>query len=59
MPWVPSPPDSAFVVGLHLDTRKSDTLGVVRIPKTVFSMRMEPEGYYSLNVCTESTAAHR
>jgi hypothetical protein len=49
MPWVPSPPDSAFVVGLHLDTRKTDTLGVVRIPKQVFSMRMEPEGYYSVN----------
>lgn len=50
MPYFPSPPDSAFVVGLHLDTRKADTLGVVRIPKTVFSMRMEPEGYWGLNV---------
>jgi hypothetical protein len=50
MPFVPSPPDSAFVVGLHLDTRKTDTLGVVRIPKQVFSMRMEPEGGYSVNV---------
>ena len=50
MPYIPSPPDSAFVVGLHLDTRKIDTLGVVRTPKQVFSMRMEPEGGYSVNV---------
>jgi hypothetical protein len=50
IPYFPSPPDSAFVVGLHLDTRKVDTLGSVRIPKTVYSMRMEPEGYYSINV---------
>jgi hypothetical protein len=50
MPYFPSPPDSAFVVGLHLDTRKPDTLGVVRIPKQVFSFRMEPEGYYSINI---------
>ncbi len=50
MPYFPQPPDSAFVVGLHLDTRKPDTLGSVRIPKQVYSFRMEPEGYYSLNV---------
>ena len=50
MPYIPSPPDSAFVVGLHFDTRKVDTLGSIRIPKQVFSFRMEPEGYYSINV---------
>jgi hypothetical protein len=49
MPYVPSPADSAFVVGVHLNTRVIDTLGVVRMPKVVYSMRMEPEGYYSLN----------
>lgn len=50
IPYFPSPPDSAFVVGLHLDTRKIDTLGSVRIPKQVYSFRMEPEGYYSINI---------
>lgn len=49
MPYIPSPPDSAFVVGLHLDTRKVDTLGIVRTPKIVFSVRMEPEGGWSVN----------
>jgi len=50
IPYFPSPPDSAFIIGVHLDTRKADTLGVVRIPKLVYSFRMEPEGYYGLNV---------
>lgn len=50
MPYFPSPPDSAFIVGVHLDTRKSDTLGVVKIPRVVYSMRMEPEGYYNINM---------
>ncbi len=50
MPYFPSPPDSAFVVGVHLDSRKVDTLGVVRIPRVVYSMRMEPEGYYGINM---------
>jgi hypothetical protein len=49
MPYFPTPADSAFIVGVHLNTRLIDTLGVVRIPKVVYSMRMEPEGYYSLN----------
>ncbi len=50
MPYFPSPPDSAFVVAVNLDSRKSDTLGVVRIPKLVFSMRIEPGGGLSINV---------
>lgn len=50
MPYFPSPPDSAFIVAIHLDTRKADTLGVVRIPRVVYSMRMEPEGYYNINM---------
>lgn len=49
MPYIPSPPDSAFIVGLHLDTRKIDTLGVIRTPKIVYSIRMEPEGGWSMN----------
>ena len=50
IPYFPQPPDSAFIVGVHLDTRKVDTLGVVRVPKLVYSFRMEPEGYYGLSV---------
>ncbi len=50
MPYFPSPPDSAFVVGVHLDTRRADTLGVVRIPKVVYSMSLTPEGYYNINM---------
>ncbi|MCU0617276.1 MAG: hypothetical protein MUD17_09395 [Gemmatimonadaceae bacterium] len=49
MPAVPQPPDTAFVVGTHLDTRQADTLGVVRLAKVVYSVRLEPEGYYSFN----------
>jgi hypothetical protein len=50
MPYFPSPPDSAFIVAVNLDTRKADTLGVVKIPRVVYSMRMEPEGYYNINM---------
>lgn len=49
VPWIPTPADSAFVVGVHLDSRVIDTLGVLRIPKVVYSIRMEPEGYYGIN----------
>lgn len=50
MPYFPSPPDSAFIIGVNLNTRLADTLGVVRIPKVVFSMRMEPDGGYNINM---------
>ncbi|MCC6245022.1 MAG: hypothetical protein IT353_19420 [Gemmatimonadaceae bacterium] len=50
MPYFPSPPDSAFIVAVDLGTRKLDTLGVVKIPRVVYSMRMEPEGYYNINM---------
>jgi len=49
MPWIPTPADSAFVVGVHLNSRVIDTLGVLRIPRVVYSVRMEPEGYYGIN----------
>lgn len=49
MPAIPQPPDSAFVVGTDLDTRRADTLGVIRVARVVYSMRLEPEGYYSIN----------
>jgi hypothetical protein len=50
VPWIPSPPESAFVVGIDLDTRKIDTLGVVRMPKVVYQIRQTVEGFLSLNV---------
>lgn len=49
MPYIPSPADSAFIVGIHLDTRRIDTLGVIRTPKVVYSARLEPDGYFSFN----------
>ncbi len=49
MPYFPTPPDSAFLVAVRLDSRAVDTLGVVRIPKVAYSARMEPEGYYNIN----------
>lgn len=45
MPYIPSPPDSAFIVGIHLDTRKVDTIGVVRAPKVVYSVVKTEYGY--------------
>jgi hypothetical protein len=49
IPYFPSPPDSAFVVGIHLDTRKLDTLTAVRTQRVVMSVTMTPEGYYNIN----------
>ncbi|CAN5897092.1 hypothetical protein BH23GEM9_BH23GEM9_31680 [soil metagenome] len=39
MPYFPPQPDSAFIVAADLDTRRIDTLGVVRIPKSMSSVR--------------------
>jgi len=50
VPYFPQPPDSAFVVGVNLDTRKLDTLGVVRIPKQEMRFRQTIEGYLTLDV---------
>ena len=52
VPYIPSPPESAFVVGIDIDTRKLDTLGVVRMPKIVYQIRQSVEGFLSLNVLT-------
>jgi hypothetical protein len=45
VPYFPSPPDSAFIVGIHLDTRRVDTLGTVRAPKTVYSFVRSEYGF--------------
>jgi hypothetical protein len=44
VPYVPEEPDSAFIVGLDVATRKLDTLGWIRIPKEEYSVRVNPNG---------------
>ena len=45
VPYIPSQPDSAFIVAIHLDTRKLDTLGAVRVPRVVFSATRGEYGF--------------
>jgi hypothetical protein len=52
MPWFPNDPDSAFIVGIDLDTRKLDTLGVIRIPRTENSVRINPQGGFNFTSVT-------
>ena len=42
VPYIPNTPDSAFVVAADVDTRRLDTLGVVRIPKTEYRVYQTP-----------------
>jgi hypothetical protein len=49
VPYFPSPPDSAFVVGVHLDTRKVDTLGSVRVVKTTMIVRQSGSEGFNIN----------
>ena len=44
VPYFPPEPDSAFIVGIDLDTRKIDTLGTIRIPKSASTVRRTPTG---------------
>lgn len=48
VPYFPPDPDSAFVAGIDLDTRKLDTLGVIRIPKNIYQIKQTAEGYFSI-----------
>jgi hypothetical protein len=52
VPWIPSPPDSAFVVGIDVDTRALDTIGVVRTQKFSYQIRQSVEGFFSISVLT-------
>ncbi len=52
VPYFPSPPDSAFIVAIDLDTRKLDTLGAVKIPKVDYQIHQSAEGFLSLTVMT-------
>jgi len=48
VPYFPPDPDSAFIAGIDLDTRKLDTLGVIRIPKNIYQIKQSAEGYFSI-----------
>ena len=50
VPWIPSDPDSAFIVGIDLETRKLDTLGVIRTPKQDYQVRLMESGGFSITV---------
>jgi hypothetical protein len=52
VPYIPSPPDSAFIVGIDIDTRKVDTLGVVHMPKVQYQIRQSADGFFSISVLT-------
>ncbi|MEO8337534.1 MAG: hypothetical protein ABI664_21340 [bacterium] len=56
-PWIPVPPDSAFIVGIAMDTRKVDTLGVVRIPVERNNVRISPTGGFSFTQVTNPLPA--
>lgn len=49
IPYIPQQPDSAFVVAVHLDTRKVDTLGALRTPKVTMIIRQSAEDGYSVS----------
>ncbi len=56
-PWVPQEPDSAFIVGIDVDTRKLDTLGVIRIPKEENSVRISADGGFNFTSVTNPLPA--
>jgi hypothetical protein len=47
VPYFPPEPDSAFIVGIDLETRKIDTLGAIRIPKSASTVRRTPNGGFN------------
>lgn len=49
VPYFPPDPDSAFVVAMDLDSRKLDTLGSIRIPKTLNTIKQTQEGYFTFS----------
>lgn len=48
VPYFPPQPDSAFLVAVDPDTRRVDTLGVVRIPKVDQRIRQSVDGRFTL-----------
>jgi hypothetical protein len=49
VPWFPQNPDSAFIVAIDIDTRKLDTLGSIRIPKSQYSVTRMRDGGFNFN----------
>jgi hypothetical protein len=47
VPYFPPEPDSAFIVAIDLETRKIDTLGAIRIPKSASTIRRTPDGRFN------------
>ncbi|HET9986122.1 MAG TPA: hypothetical protein VFQ38_21150 [Longimicrobiales bacterium] len=47
VPYIPQPPDSAFVVAVDLETRRADTLGSIRIPRNAVNVRRTVEGRFT------------
>jgi hypothetical protein len=48
VPYFPPEPDSAFIVAIDLQTRKLDTLGVIKIPKQELILRQMESGGFSI-----------
>jgi len=49
VPYIPSQPDSAFIIAVDLDTRMADTLGYIRIPRSEMVVRQSGEGFFFLD----------
>ena len=47
VPYFPPEPDSAFIVGIDLETRRIDTLGAIRIPKSASTVRRSANGGFN------------
>jgi hypothetical protein len=49
VPYIPTDPDSAFIVAVNIDTRKLDTIGAIRVPKSLLTIKQMPEGGFSIS----------
>ena len=58
VPYFPPEPDSAFIVAIDIDTRKIDTLGAIRIPKSASTVRRTPDGGFNFYEVDEPAAEH-
>jgi hypothetical protein len=52
VPYFPPQPDSAFIVAVDLDTRRADTLGVIRIPRVDQRIRQTGDMRFTTEVTT-------
>jgi hypothetical protein len=52
MPYLPPTPDSAFIVAVDLETRRQDTIAVLRIPTTERNLRRTPTGGFTIESVT-------